>query len=144
MLFRSREILGRLRFSAEETGQVVSLVAHHMDWMHVREMRASTLRRFMRLPLFEEHQELHRLDCESSHRRLESYEFVRAQLAALSAQDLRPAPLITGHDLISAGMTAGPLFSAILTELENAQLEQRIGTAEEALAMAREIYRSRS
>lgn len=133
------QILGRLRCSAAEIDQVVSLVTHHLDWMHVQAMRPSTLRRFLRLPLFEEHLELHRLDCESSHRRLENYEFVRRQLDTLSETDLRPTPLLTGKDLIAAGFVPGPAFSAILAGLETAQLDGRIRTREEALEFALKI-----
>ena len=132
----SREILRRLRASAADVDQVDSLVAHHMDWMHVQAMRPSTLRRFLRLPLFDEHMELHRLDCESSHRRMGSYQFVRQQRESLTAADLRPPPLLTGHDLIAAGLTPGPVFSRILEEVETAQLDGRIGTREEALRLA--------
>lgn len=134
----AREILRRLRASAEELDQVVSLVAHHMDWMHVQEMRPSTLRRFLRLPLFDEHMELHRLDCQSSHRRLGNYDFVQQQRAVLTEADLRPTPLLIGHDLIAAGLTPGPLFSRILDEVETAQLDGRIRTREDALRFALE------
>ncbi len=140
----AKEILSRLRASADEIDQVVSLVAHHMEWMHVQAMRPSTLRRFLRLPDFPEHQELHRLDCLSSHRRLENYDFVHAQLATLSEADLRPVPLVTGHDLIAAGLVPGPAFSAILTELETAQLDGRILTQPQALALALEISEKHS
>jgi len=132
----ARDILNRLRASAEELDQVVSLVAHHMDWMHVQQMRPSTLRRFLRLPGFDEHLELHRLDCESSHRRLENYHFVREQREKLTEADLRPTPLLTGHDLIAAGLQPGPAFSRILNEIETAQLDGQIHTRDEALCLA--------
>jgi len=132
----AREMLNRLRASAEELDQVVSLVAHHMDWMHVQQMRPSTLRRFLRLPGFDEHLELHRLDCESSHRRLENYHFVRDQREKLTEADLRPTPLLTGHDLIAAGLKPGPAFSRILNEIETAQLDGHLLTREEALRLA--------
>ena len=91
-----------------------------------------------RLPLFDEHMELHRLDCQSSHRRLGNYDFVQQQRAVLTEADLRPMPLITGHDLIAAGLTPGPLFSRILDEVETAQLDGRISTREAALRFALE------
>lgn len=130
------EILGRLRQSQDDIEQVRSLVAHHLDWMNVRQMRASTLKRFLRLDRFDEHLELHRLDCLSSHRRLENYEFVRAQLEAMPVEALRPPRLISGQDLIAAGFAPGPLFREILEAIEDAQLEGRITTRDEALAEA--------
>ena len=56
-------ICRKYRFSNEETEQIVALVANHMRFMEVGRMRTSTLKRFVRLPHFEEHLELHRLDC---------------------------------------------------------------------------------
>ncbi len=136
-------ILGRLRCSQEETDQVTALVAHHMDWLHVRQMRPSTLRRFLRLPAFDEHLELHRLDCLASHGKLDHYDFVRHELDTLQPQDLRPAPLLTGRDLIAHGMQPGPIFSRILEEIETAQLDGRLQSSDAALSLAAEIYASR-
>ena len=78
-------ILDRLRFSRHEAEQVLALVANHMRFKDVLQMKESTLKRFLRLPAFEEHLELHRLDALSSNRRLDSYEFVRGKLAGFSA-----------------------------------------------------------
>ena len=61
----ARGIARRLRFSNDETEQIVALVANHMRFKDVEHMRASTLKRFVRLARFEEHLELHRLDCVS-------------------------------------------------------------------------------
>ena len=91
----------------------------------------------MRLPHFDQHLELHRLDCLSSNGRLDSYDFVRAKLKSLSREELRPAPLITGHDLIRAGYTPGEAFGEALSAVETAQLEGEIQTREEALVLAR-------
>ena len=59
----------------------------------------------------------------------------------MSEADLRPVPLLTGHDLIAAGFVPGPAFSAILTEIENAQLDGRIQSREEALRLALDVFR---
>ena len=63
----AEEICGRLRFSKEDTAQIVALVGNHMRFGDVEKMKDSTLKRFFRLPNFGEHLELHRLDCLSSH-----------------------------------------------------------------------------
>jgi poly(A) polymerase len=78
-------------------------------------MRDSTLKRFLRQPYFSEHLELHRLDCLSSHRRLENYDFCVEKLASLAPAELKPAPLLSGDDLIAAGYRPGPIFGRILT-----------------------------
>jgi poly(A) polymerase len=133
-------ILDRLRFSRHETEQVLALVANHMRFKDVPRMKESTLKRFLRLPAFEEHLELHRLDVLSSNRRLESYEFVRAKLGEFSAEHLKPAPLVTGADLIAAGYTPGPVFSEILAAVEDAQLEGRLPDKAAALRLVAERF----
>jgi putative nucleotidyltransferase with HDIG domain len=136
----ARYILHRLRFSREECEQVVALVANHMRFAEVRNMKESTLKRFLRLPRFDEHLELHRMDVLSSNRQLGDYEFVRHKLEELSEKHLKPPRLITGVDLIAAGYQPGPLFSRILSTVEDAQLEGRINTPEEAMTLVRERF----
>jgi len=125
-------ICTRLRFSNEDTGQILALVDNHMKCGAVEEMRASTLKKFVRLPHFAEHLALHRLDCLSSHRHLESYELVRRFLEVTPPEQVRPERLLTGDDLQAMGFPPGPLFSEILRVLEDAQLEGQIRTREEA------------
>ena len=125
-------ICQRLRFSNEDTEQILALVDNHMKFGAVEEMRVSTLKKFVRLPQFEEHLALHRLDCLSSHRQLESYEFVRRFLEVTPPEQVRPARLLNGDDLLAMGFQPGPLFSQILRALEDAQLEGQIRTREEA------------
>jgi poly(A) polymerase len=128
----TQDITQRLRFSNDDAEQIAALVANHMRFKDVEQMRAATLKRFVRLPRFEEHLELHRLDCLSSHRRLESYEFVRRTLAETPAEQIRPPRLLTGDDLLEMGYQPGPLFSEILRSIEDAQLEGQLKSAEEA------------
>jgi poly(A) polymerase len=130
-------ILGRLRFSTAEIQKVEALVANHLRFKDVRNMRASTLKRFLRMDRFEEHLELHRLDCVMSHRLLANYEFTKRTFEELPREELKPAPLITGRDLIAAGYLPGPAFSRILRAVEDAQLEGQIRTPEEAMSLVR-------
>jgi len=134
----AEEICRRFRLSNEETDQVLSLVANHMRFGDVMKMKESTLKRFFRLPVFEEHLELHRLDCSSSHCDLSLYEFAKEKYHALPEEQIRPTPLITGDDLIAAGYQPGPQFKDLLTAVEDAQLDGSINTKEEALALVRE------
>jgi poly(A) polymerase len=127
-------ICRRLRFSSEDAEQILALVENHMKFGAVEEMRTSTLKKFVRLPHFEEHLALHRLDCLSSHRHLDSYEFVRRFLEVTPPEQVRPERLLTGDDLQAMGFRPGPLFAQILRALEDGQLEGQISTREEAEA----------
>jgi len=136
----AKEICRELRFSNEDTEQIESLVANHLRFKDVAQMKASTLKRFVRLPRFEEHLELHRLDCLSSHRHLDAYEFVQRFLAETPPDEVHPARLVTGEDLKRLGLVPGPQFKEILRAVEDAQLEGRLTGRGDALAFVRCNY----
>jgi poly(A) polymerase len=129
----AEEICRRLRFSNDDTEQILALVQHHMRFGQITLMKESTLKKFLRMPKFEEHLDLHRMDCQSSHGDLSSYRFAQEKLAAIPPENMRPAPLVTGDDLIAAGYTPGPRFKEILSAVEDAQLEGRLQSTHDAL-----------
>jgi len=138
----ARDILTRLRFSSDDTQQILTLVENHMKFKDAGRMRESTLKRFLRLPRFDEHLALHRLDCLNSNGRLETWEMLRQKLEETPPEQLKPRPLITGNDLITAGFQPGPRFGEVLAAVEDAQLEGRITTREGALELARERWKT--
>jgi poly(A) polymerase len=135
----AESICRALRFSGEDTGQIETLVANHLRFKDVRQMRQATLKRFVRLPRFEEHLELHRLDCLASHGSLEAYDFVQRFLAETPPEQVRPPRLVTGDDLKGMGIVPGPRFKEILLAVEEAQLDGRFSDRESALDFARSI-----
>ncbi len=136
----AEEMLARLRFSNDDTAQILALIKNHMRFGDILEMKQSTLKRFLRLPRFDEHLELHRLDVASAHGDFTLYDFARAQFEAEPAAELRPAPLLTGRDLIAAGYRPSPQFKAMLALAEDAQLEGTVSDREQALALVRSRY----
>lgn len=128
-------ILKRLKFATADLESVLALIRHHMIFMAVKDMRPHRLKRFLRMPEFDLHLELHRLDCLGSFGMLDCYTFCREHLMALSREELHPPRLLTGHDLQTMGFKPGPLFKEILEALETAQLEGELATAEEARRM---------
>jgi poly(A) polymerase len=134
------EICRRLRFSNDETDQILTLVDNHMRFADVHRMKQSTLKKFLRLPGFDEHMELHRIDCLSSNGIVESYEYVREKLQAMPPEAIRPAPLITGRDLIEAGYEPGPRFKEVLAAVEDAQLEGRLASRVAAMEYVRREF----
>jgi poly(A) polymerase len=136
----AEEICRRLRFSNHDTDQILELVDNHMRFGDVERMKPATFKKFVRLPHFDQHLELHRLDCLSSHRNLRLYDFTRQKIAELPAQALRPKPLISGDDLIAAGYSPGPLFKQMLGALEDEQLEGRLRTNAEAMRFVRQKF----
>src|SRR5256885_11855852 len=133
-------ICRRLRFSGDETKQVVALVENHMRFGDAERMNPSTFKKFIRLPRFEQHLELHRLDCESSHGNLRLYNFTREKMNALPPEEVRPRLLLTGEDLISAGYSPGPLFKEILAAIEDAQLDGKLQSKQDAMQLVRREF----
>ena len=130
----AQAICRRLRFSNVETGAIADLVGEHMKFKDVRQMRLSTLKRFMASSIFEEHMKLHRADCMGSHRDLTNWKFLRRKLKELPKKEIKPKPLIDGHDLLRMGYPEGPQVGQILKAVEERQLEKELTSKAEALA----------
>lgn len=133
-------ILHRLRFSNDDTEQILALVNHHMRFAQVQRMKESTLKKFIRMPGFDEHLQLHRIDCLASHGDLTTYNFAREKIAALPPEAIRPVPLLTGTDLIAAGYSPGPRFKEILGAVEDAQLEGKLQSRAEAMVFVKQTF----
>jgi poly(A) polymerase len=129
----AEEICERLRFSKHDAAQVLALVDNHMRFGHATRMKESTLKKFLRMPGFDEHLALHRADSLASHGNLSTYEFVREKRAEIPPEKIRPVPLVTGDDLIATGYAPGPRFREILEAVEDAQLEGRLLSRDAAL-----------
>ena len=140
----AEDICRRLRFPNELTEQVATLVANHMRFGDVKKMKQSTLKRFLRLPHFDQHLELHRLDCLSSHRDLSLYKFAKEKLESTPEQEIRPEPLLNGDDLIQHGWNPGPQFHTVLQAVEDAQLEGTLRTRKEAISFVETNFRNQN
>jgi poly(A) polymerase len=133
-------IMRRLRFSGAEIEATVEMVRQHMVFKDTPKMRVAKLKRFMARPTFEEELELHRVDCESSHRMLDNYEFLLRKREEFANEPIIPPPLVSGDDLIALGLKPGPKFGEILEAAETRQLEGKLRTRDEALKWVRAEY----
>jgi poly(A) polymerase len=128
----AEEICRRLRLSRHTIERVRWLVEQHMRLRWLPEMRESKRRRFVREEGFDELVRLCRLDSLASHGDVSTVEWTQDYLANLQPEQVKPTPLLTGHDLIAMGYRPGPQFGRILTAVEDAQLEEQIRTKQEA------------
>jgi poly(A) polymerase len=133
-------ILRRLRFSNDEIAQITLCVAEHMRFQHVQQMRPAKLKRILQRETFPVELELHRIDCEASHRNLDNYHFLKSKAAELPPEVVKPVPFLTGHDLLSLGLMPGPMVGQILREVEELQLEERLQSRAAALDYARKRH----
>jgi putative nucleotidyltransferase with HDIG domain len=129
----AEEILKRLKRGRAVWERVSYLVRNHLRHVQAPQMRLSTLKRFLREDGIDELLELARIDALSSNGDLQYYRFCQERLAELKEDEIRPAPLLRGADLISLGFKPGPLFAQILRQVEDLQLGGELTGREEAL-----------
>lgn len=133
-------ILKRLKRGRSVWERVSYLVRNHLRHVQAPAMRLSTLKRFLREPGIDELLELARVDALSSSGDLSYYQFCKERLAGLEDEEIRPAPLVRGRDLIAMGLPPGPLFSTILSQVEDRQLGGELCSREEALEWVKRNY----
>lgn len=131
-------ILRRLRYPNDVIDEVVEMVACHMRFMNVQDMRVAKLKRFMARPTFQEEMELHRVDCASSNGLTDNYDFLRSKEEEFSRAPIIPEPLINGRDLLSLGIPPGPKIGEILTAVQTLQLEGALTSYDEAMDWVRQ------
>jgi poly(A) polymerase len=136
----TEQVMERLRFSRAEIDATVEMVRQHMVFKDVPKMRVAKLKRFMARPTFDEEMELHRVDCESSHRILDNYEFLLRKREEFANEPIIPPPLVRGDDLITLGLKPGPRFGEILEAVETRQLEGTLNDRQEALEWIKREY----
>jgi len=134
------QIMERLRFSRADIDATVEMVRQHMVFKDVPKMRVAKLKRFMARPTFVDELELHRVDCESSHRMLENYQFLLRKRDEFANEPIIPPPLVRGDDLIALGLKPGPKFAEILEAVETRQLEGTLRDRDDALDWVKREY----
>ena len=136
------EILKRLKRSRATWERVGYLVRNHLRHTQAPNMRLSTLKRFLGEEGIDELLELTRIDALSSNGDLQYYRFCRQKLEEFKEEEIHPAPLLRGRDLIELGFLPGPGFSEILKQVEEAQLSGELSSREQALAWVAQYYRN--
>jgi poly(A) polymerase len=136
----TKEILTRLRFSNKEIDGIVSCVENHMKFANVKEMRLGKLKQFVARDNFLTELELHRIDCLASHKQLELHRFLKRKLKEFKKEELKPKRLLTGDDLISLGITPGPIMKEILGEAYALQLEGKLKSKQDCVTWAQKQY----
>ena len=121
----AEEILRRLRLPVKEIKQIVTAVDGHMRFKDVQKMNKATLRKLMGAETFDLELELHRLDCEGSHRLLDNHQFLLEKAEEMKNEPILPEKWITGKDLRDLGVPPGPHMGDVLQLAYDAQLEGR-------------------
>ena len=136
----SEGICRKLRFSKKQIKRISELILEHLKFKDVFNMRESTLKRFLSLPYFEEHMQMHLADCMASHGLTDAYDFIREKMEEYGREEIKPPSLLSGQDLIDLGYSPGPVFSEILGRVEELQLETALSSKDEALDFVLKNY----
>lgn len=129
----ARAICQRLKLSNALTTRITELVKQHQQFLNAREMRPSTLKRFFRQDCFPELLALHKADRLGSNGDLETWQWCKEKYESFNEDQLQPALLLTGNDLLKLGIPQGAHYKVILDELESAQLDGKISSNKEAI-----------
>lgn len=137
----ARKLLARLRFAHDDIDAISHMVANHMRFQSVQEMRRATLRALVGHPDFPDELELHRLDCTASHGNLANHEFLKSFLRTLKEEPALPPPWITGHDILALDVPEGPKIGHWRQRAYELQLEGKLPDRQAALQWLQEALR---
>lgn len=135
-----------LKLSNEQTSEFVNMntlilsFSAHLKGLLGFELSESTLKRVCRRPGLQYALEIMTQDevMGKTSYGLEAVMGFVLKVKAYKPEDLKPAPLVTGQDLIEMGIPPGPIFTKVLFDVETGQLE---GTLDRAQAL--EFVRAR-
>jgi poly(A) polymerase len=133
------DICLRLKLSNAERERVEWLVEKHQFLCEARGMRTSKLKVTLAHHGIRELLDLHRADAVASGRSTDHVAYCESLLEEWSADDLNPAPLVTGHDLRRLGLEPGPLYKRLLDTVREAQLDGTVTSPEQALQMVQRL-----
>jgi poly(A) polymerase len=109
-----------------------------MKFFVARQMKRSTLMRFLLQPNFAELLALGRLDVAASNKDFTDVDFV-ARFLEENAVELTATRLVNGNDLVAMGLMPGPNFKVLLERVETEQFEGKLKTREAALNFVRTL-----
>jgi hypothetical protein len=109
-------------------------------------MSLAHLKMLLAKPYFWDLYELERAarEAECDKQALASLARLRRRVQALRDVDVKPKPLLNGHDLIRLGAMPGPVLGQLAEELYIAQLEGQLHTTEQAAEWADRWLQERS
>jgi len=127
-----------LKLSRRTAKHLTFLLSHRGDLLDDT-MSLARLKLLLARPYFWDLYELERAarKAEGDRAALAALARLRRRVQALRGVDVRPRPLLNGHDLIRLGATPGPVLGQLAEELYIAQLEGQLRTTEQACDWAR-------
>ena len=135
----AKEILLRMKCSNDFLHHVATVVSCHMSLHTLPKMRRSTVRRYLGMSEFPTLLEVLHLDLLHSTGDISIWQQMKEVFESFRNEPALPPPLVTGNDLLALGYKSGPAMGGLLRNLYDAQLEGRIHTKEEGIALLKSL-----
>lgn len=129
----------RLKLSNKELEQTQWLLENRDSLRNAEQQPVAQLKRLLIHPQISDLLAFARANAEAANAPFTDIEWVEQFLRDTPPEILNPPPLLTGDDLIRQGFRPGPNFKSILDKVRDAQLEGRVQTRDEALALAEKL-----
>ena len=134
----AEKVCRRWRLSNRQTDRVTWLVENHLALRQARTKRWSELQKILVEEGIDDLLALSEAECRVAEVDTRDIDWCRSLLER-SAEELDPAPLLSGDDLISHGLAPGPNYGILLQRVRDAQLDGQICSREEALTLVDRI-----
>jgi tRNA nucleotidyltransferase/poly(A) polymerase len=119
-----------LKLSRNQNKQIAFLLDHRGKLLN--ELSVSELRLLLSEPYFKDLFDLQKAIQKASNQSISPLLKLRRRIKQLKGVELRPRPILNGHDLMALGVTQGPALGQLAKEMYIAQLEGKIHSAEQA------------
>ena len=140
----TEDILTTLKYPNEIIQDTATMVANHMKFLSVKNMKNSTIRKFISRNTFKDELELHKVDSSSSNKDFSNLEFIQEKQKEFANKPLIPEKFITGKDLIKLGFSPSPKFKKIIAIVQNKQLNNEINSKKEALSYVKDHFKQQA
>ena len=128
-----------LRCSNDQIEHLAWLVGNRQRVDEAGTMSLAAFKKLLAHPRFEHLVALHEAVCQAGGQPADACAEARRRRGSIAPQGISPPPLVTGEDLIAAGLQPGPRFKQILDALYDAQLNNELADREQALHKMREL-----
>ncbi|MEK6238879.1 MAG: hypothetical protein N2C14_29540, partial [Planctomycetales bacterium] len=139
----ARALCQRLKTSNQDEEDVCRLVRRQGSLFGAENLPWSKLQPLLIEKGIEERLEFHRAECLTLGLADDDARYCRSRLE-LPAEELNPAPLLNGNDLIKHGVPRGSIYRVLLNRVRDAQLENEIRNKRQALALVDRVLQEES
>jgi poly(A) polymerase len=120
-----------LKLSRNQTRHIQFLLENRGRLLDEK-LSLANLKKLLAEPYFSDLYKLHRALRKANGQSMSALNKIRSRIKSLCGIELKPKPLLNGHDLMKLGVVPGPALGRLVDELYTAQLEGEIHNRQQA------------